>query len=295
MDRLIDSVITALITPFTSDYQIYKDGLRDLLDFQLRNGVKAFFICGTYGLGPVMDVSERKKVAELVAEYASGKAKVIVHVGSTNVDEALDLAKHAKDLDVYAIASVPPYYYAYDDEAVVNYYSELVSKVDIPVFAYNNPARTGIKISGELLKRLADAGIAGVKDSSFDLIRFYEDLTLIDRENFIFIIGTESLMFPAMIAGAETCVSGLSNAFPELVVKLYDLIINGKYSEASKMQLSIIKVRKVLHSVPVISAVYDVLRLRGIDVGVPKKPHRRLNNKEIELLRHELIKLGLLR
>jgi len=295
VDRLIDSVITALITPFTSDYQIYKDGLRDLLDFQLRNGVKAFFICGTYGLGPVMDVSERKKVAELVAEYASGKAKVIVHVGSTNVDEALDLAKHAKDLDVYAIASVPPYYYAYDDEAVVNYYSELVSKVDIPVFAYNNPARTGIKISGELLKRLADAGIAGVKDSSFDLIRFYEDLTLIDRENFIFIIGTESLMFPAMIAGAETCVSGLSNAFPELVVKLYDLIINGKYSEASKMQLSIIKVRKVLHSVPVISAVYDVLRLRGIDVGVPKKPHRRLNNKEIELLRHELIKLGLLR
>ena len=295
MDRLIDSVITALITPFTSDYQIYKDGLRDLLDFQLRNGVKAFFICGTYGLGPVMDVSERKKVAELVAEYAGGKAKVIVHVGSTNVDEALDLAKHAKDLDVYAIASVPPYYYAYDDEAVVNYYSELVSKVDIPVFAYNNPARTGIKISGELLKRLADAGIAGVKDSSFDLIRFYEDLTLIDRENFIFIIGTESLMFPAMIAGAETCVSGLSNAFPELVVKLYDLIINGKYSEASKMQLSIIKVRKVLHSVPVISAVYDVLRLRGIDVGVPKKPHRRLNNKEIELLRHELIKLGLLR
>lgn len=291
---MIDSVITALITPFTNDHQIYKDGLRNLLGFQLRSGVKAFFICGTYGLGPAMDLLERKKVAELVAEYVNGKAKVIVHVGSSNINEALDLAKHAEDLGVYAVASVPPYYYAYDDDAIVSYYSELVSKVGIPVFAYNNPARTGIKISGELLKRLASVGVVGVKDSSFDLIRFYEDLTLIDRKDFIFIIGTESLMLPAMIAGAETCVSGLSNAFPELVVRLYDLIKDNKFLEASKVQLSIIKARRALHLFPVISAVYEVLRLRGIDVGIPKKPHRRLNSKEVELLRQELIKLGFL-
>ncbi|MCS7108709.1 MAG: dihydrodipicolinate synthase family protein [Sulfolobales archaeon] len=291
----LNTVITALITPFTKNFTLYLEGLMNLVDFQMGNGVKAFFICGTYGSGPLMSVAERKKVAEALISYVGGKATVIVHVGANNVDDTLDLARHAESIGADAIASVPPYYYVYDDAAILNYFSKLVSEVKIPVFLYNNPARTGVKISSELVRRLSEVGVVGVKDSSFDLVRFYEDMAVVDGKDFKFIIGTEALMLPAIMAGAMTAVSGLSNTFPELVVKLYNLIKMGMYSEAVKVQLDVIKVRRVLHLVPTIPAVYEVLRMRGIDVGYPKPPLRTLNTKEVELIRDGLMRIGMLR
>ncbi len=290
----LNTVITALITPFTHDHKLYLDGLRSLLEFQFSKGVKAFYICGTYGSGPIMSLADRKKVAEAIIEHVGSDVTVIAHVGSLNMEDTLSLAKHAEDVGVHAVASVPPYYYAYDDEAIITYFKTLVSEVKIPVFLYNNPARTGIKIGSELLRRLADIGVVGVKDSSFDLVRFYEDLITVNRKDFKFIIGTEALMLPAMMSGSVTCVSGLSNTFPELVVRLYNLIKAGLYSEASEAQLEVIRVRKVLHLVPTIPAVYEVLRARGIDVGYPKPPMRRLNAKEVELVRSELVKAGVM-
>ena len=291
----LEGIITALVTPFTEDSKLNVDGLRRLIDFQLSNGVTSFFICGTYGLGPVMSVDERKKVAELVVESVGSRGKVIVHVGSLNIDDALELARHAEDVGAYAIASLPPYYYVFDDEVIINYFKRLVSRVKIPVYLYNNPARTGVRITSELLRKLADVGVTGVKDSSFDIVRFYEDLTVADPSKFEFIMGTEALLLPAMVVGVKACISGLSNVFPELVVKLYKLVSEGDYVNAVKLHLEVIKVRKVLHLVPTIPAVFEVLRLRGIDVGIPKPPFRGLSSKEVELLRSELMRLGVLR
>jgi N-acetylneuraminate lyase/4-hydroxy-tetrahydrodipicolinate synthase len=291
----LEGIITALVTPFTEDSKLNVDGLKRLVDFQLGNGVTSFFICGTYGLGPVMSVDERKKVTELVVESVGSKGKVIVHVGSLNIDDALELARHAEDVGAYAIASLPPYYYVFDDEAIINYFKRLVSRVKIPVYLYNNPARTGVRITSELLRKLADVGVTGVKDSSFDIVRFYEDLTVVDPSKFEFIMGTEALLLPAMVVGVKACISGLSNVFPELVVKLYKLVSEGDYVNAVKLHLEVIKVRKVLHLVPTIPAVFEVLRLRGIDVGIPKPPFRGLSSKEVELLRSELMRLGVLR
>jgi dihydrodipicolinate synthase/N-acetylneuraminate lyase len=291
----LEGIITALVTPFTEDSKLNVDGLRRLIDFQLSNGVTSFFICGTYGLGPLMSVDERRKVAELVVESVGGRGKVIVHVGSLNIDDALGLARHAEDVGAYAIASLPPYYYVFDDEVIINYFKRLVSRVKIPVYLYNNPARTGVRITSELLRKLADVGVTGVKDSSFDIVRFYEDLTVVDPSKFEFIMGTEALLLPAMVVGVKACISGLSNVFPELVVKLYKLVSEGDYVNAAKLHLEVIKVRKVLHLVPTIPAVFEVLRLRGIDVGIPKPPFRRLSSKEVELLRSELMRLGVLR
>ena len=291
----LEGIITALVTPFTEDSKLNVDGLRRLIDFQLSNGVTSFFICGTYGLGPVMSVDEKKKVTELVVESVGSRGKVIVHVGSLNIDDALELARHAEDVGAYAIASLPPYYYVFDDEAIINYFKRLVSSVKIPVYLYNNPARTGVRITSELLRKLADVGVTGVKDSSFDIVRFYEDLTVVDPSKFEFIMGTEALLLPAMVVGVKACISGLSNVFPELVVKLYKLVSEGDYVNAVKLHLEVIKVRKVLHLVPTIPAVFEVLRLRGVDVGIPKPPFRRLSSKEVELLRSELMRLGVLR
>ena len=49
-----------------------------------------------------------------------------------------------------------------------------------------------------------------------------------------------------------------------------------------------------MHLAPTYPAVFEALRMRGIDVGYPKPPFRRLTAEEIQKLRDNFKKLGAL-
>jgi len=251
-------------------------------------------LCGTYGLGPAMSPAERRMLAELAMEYAPGNMDVIVHVGSSNVDISLELARHAEDVGAHAVASTPPFYYRYDDDCVLAYFRRLLHATDIPLFVYNIPSRVGYGVSPTLLSKLADEGVAGVKDTSGDIILFYQYMMKVGKRDFTFLVGSERLLLPSMIAGAHGCVSGLSNAFPEHVVDLYKLIEGGEIEEAVKKQFFLIELSDLLHIFPSIPAIYAVLKMRGVDVGYLKEPHKPLSDEEKERLRRLLEERGLL-
>ncbi|MEM3610292.1 MAG: dihydrodipicolinate synthase family protein [Candidatus Aenigmatarchaeota archaeon] len=289
-----EGIIPPLVTPFNENGALNEEGLKTLVNFLIEKGVGGFFICGTYGTGPAMTVLERKKTAEAVLDSAQSKAKVIVHVGSSNVDTVLELAKHAEEIGADAVATVPPFYYTYDDDTIIDFFRLLTSKVSIPVFVYNNPARSGNPIKPLVLRKLADVGVAGIKDSCFDLVRFYEFINIVDKKDFEFIIGTEAFLVPAYLVGSRACISGLSNVFPEINVKAFNLLKEGNYVEAAKVQLEIIKLRDIMHLFPAYPAIFEVLRLRGVDVGFARYPFRRLTKDEIQRLEEILRKFNIL-
>lgn len=290
---MYEGVIVPVITP-TKNGLLYEEGLRNVVNFLVERGIHGFFIAGTYGLGPAMSVNERKRVAEIVVDEVRGSNTTIVMVGSSSLDDSIELAKHAQDIGADAISSVPPFYYAYDEKSILSFFKALLNSVSIPVFAYNNPARTGNPLSAKLLNKLANEGVIGLKDSSFDIIKFYEFIATVERKDFVFIIGTEALMFPGILAGARGCISGLANAFPEIVLEEYELIKQKKYEEASLKQLQIIRIREAIHKVPTIPAIFEILRMRGVDVGYPKPPYRSLEEQEVKTLEESLKTLNIL-
>ncbi|MCS7125845.1 MAG: dihydrodipicolinate synthase family protein, partial [Aigarchaeota archaeon] len=253
MDRLkFKGVVCPMITPFTVDGSIYKEGIRNLVEFLTNNNINGLFVCGTFGLGPALTIEERKKVLELVIDSISRPLDVIVQVGSTNLEYSLELARHAEDSGADAVASTPPFYYQYDDESITRFFKELVSHLNIPVFIYNIPSRIGYSVSTTLLEKTIDVGVSGMKDSGNDIIKSYDYMYSAKSKNpnFKFLIGTEALMLPAIIAGADGCVSGLSNIYPEVVLKLYNYLIEGKIVEAVNLQFKILKARRILESGP---------------------------------------------
>jgi dihydrodipicolinate synthase/N-acetylneuraminate lyase len=150
----------------------------------------------------------------------------------------------------------------------------LVKAVGIPVYVYHNPQACGVMITPSFLRRLADAGVQGIKDSGFSFIELtHFMLAMEDKPDFCFIAGTEALALPALMVGARGCVSGLANAFPELVVRLWDLFQAGQYQAAARVQMQVNKARQILH-IPssTTAACYAALHARGIDVGYPKAP-----------------------
>ncbi len=267
-------IIPPLTTPFTADGRVYEKGLRELVDFQVGKGSHGLFVCGTYGSGPLMTVEERMEVLAIVLHQARGRITVIAHVGTASTHQSMELAKHAEKAGADCVASIPPYYYHHDERSVVEYFRRLVESVHLPVYVYNNPKTSGVAITPGLLRRLAAVGVVGMKDSAFSYIDFtHFVLAMEDRPEFRLIAGTEGIALPAWMAGAKGCVSGLANAFPELMIDLWNRFEAGDYPEAARLQLKVNRARQILH-IPssTNAAIYQVLHERGIDAGYPKPP-----------------------
>lgn len=284
MSIKIEGIIPPIITSFDKYGEIYEKGCRNVVDFLLPF-VGGLYVCGSYGSGPLMELNERKKVLELMAEQVNNRALVIAHVGCPSTKSTIELAKHAQLVGVDAIGIVPPYYYSYPENNLINHYKAVLDAVDIPVFAYDNPKLSNNTISNGMLLQLSELGIAGLKDSSFSIINFAEKINSVSKPDFSFIIGTEALFLPAFILGAIACISGLANALPKLMQELYIAYKKGQYTQAKNLQLKVIETREILHRAPTISSIHAVLEYLGIDAGFPRAPFMTVDaNKKNEII-----------
>jgi len=292
----VKGVIPPLTTPFTKAGEVYEEALRKLLEFQIEKGSHGVFVCGTYGSGPLMSLEQREKVVEVATNQAKGRITIIAHVGTASTEGMLRLAEHAERSHVDAVAAVPPYYYRHDEEAVIEHYRQLVDVVNTPVYAYNNPRSSGFTITPSVLSKLADIGVKGIKDSGFSLVGFsHFIIELADRKDFNFIIGTSNLLLPAMMLGAKGAVSGIANAFPEIVVELYNTIVEKNYDEAAKLQLKVTNASRILSMARSTNAAcYAMLRERGVDVGIPKRPILPVTDEELSQMKKAFMRIGLL-
>jgi len=292
MSKEFSGIIPPVLTSFTEDGKFDEAAQREVVRFQAKH-VHGFYPCGTYGSGPLMTVEERKQVAKVVVEE-KGKAKVIVHVGAVSTQQAVELAQHAGQIGADAVGAIPPYYYRYSDQHLLDHYRALIKAVRIPVFLYNNPMLSGNPISADLLATLAGEGLAGVKDSAFDLVNFYMYLLKVQRADFQFIIGTEAIAAAALDAGASGVISGLANVFPEFMVDFYETWKKGNPTETAKKQLDVVKARAILKYGPTLTMTYAVLRMRGLNPGYPRAPYQEIPKELYQRVEGEFKEMGLL-
>lgn len=168
----LDGVLTALLTPTTDAGDVDRGALAALIDFQAVAGVHGLFVLGTAGQGPMLDVAERKALAEDLVDASRGRLRVVVHVGALPMSVATDLAAHALRIRADAISSVPPGYYQPDYPAVCCYYRGLRDAVGdgIPFLAYNNPSATGYDLRPRQAAELHEQGVIdGVKQASANI------------------------------------------------------------------------------------------------------------------------------
>ena len=270
--KLFSGIIPPVITCFDKQGNIDEKTMRKLIGW-LAGHVQGFYPCGTYGSGPLMTTEERKLIARIVNEE-KGSAFAIIHVGAATTTEAIELAKHAEIVGSDAIGAIPPYYYHYSQEQLIEHYKALIDAVSIPVFLYNNPDLSNNPVTPQTLRTLADYGLAGVKDSSFDLVNFYNYKLAVSRPDFQFIIGTEAVAAGALDAGACGVIAGLANCFPEFMTDFYETWKAGDHMETGRKQLAVLNARNIIKMDQTLTMIYAILRMRGIDPGYPRSPFK---------------------
>lgn len=285
--KRFSGVYPAVITPFTPEGEVDVEKLRNYINY-LSDKVDGLFVGGSYGSGPIMSVAQRKTLAEVTIQTAGGRVPVILHIGTSNLNDTLELARHAESVGADAIAAVTPYYYRHTPNVIKAYYKDIIDAVNIPVLLYNNPKYSNFTVDGDLLAELADLGLEGVKDSSANIALFYDFMAKVKKPGFLFLIGSQTHLLPAVVGGAHGCVSGLSNAFPGFIKEIFEACKSGKFAEARELQLKANLLRSVTGSGIPVPFYHAVLPMLGVDIGVPKRPFLPLEEAEVERIRKAL-------
>ena len=220
-------VNTALITPF-KDGQIDKIAFRDLVNWQIQQGVHGLVPVGTTGESPTLSHEEHDEVIEITVTEAAGRVPVIAGAGSNNTSEAIRLAKHAEEVGANAVLIVSPYYNKPTQQGLKAHFLSIADELSsIPLIVYDIPGRSVVSVKDELLAELAKhKNIIGVKDATGDAARPARLSNLIG-DDFCQLSGDDATAFPYLASGGHGMISVVSNIAPKLYSDMYNSFCAG--------------------------------------------------------------------
>jgi len=265
MIRRLHGSIAAALTPMRDGGRAVDDAaIPRYSAFLAAGGVDGALVCGTTGEGMLLDVAERRSVAEAFLTSAPADFDVAVHAGAQTSRDTIALAAHARSVGAAAVAVVAPPYHPLDDDELTRHLVAAANAADpLPFYVYEFAARSGYAVPPAVVSRVGASApnVVGMKvsDTPFAAVEPYLGLGL------DVFIGSEPLAREGLAAGAVGCVSGLAAAFPEIVAALV-------HDRSESAHDQVCRSRDELAGVPFHAALKQVLVARDVLVTTDVRP-----------------------
>ena len=267
----LEGILMPLPTPFHEDGRVDEAALDALVEFYISAGVDGLFVLGTHGQGMVLELDERKKIAEQVARRVKNRVPVVVHCGTANTFSSIELAKHAAGLDVRAIGLVPPYYYPHNDFEVYAHYRSVARAVSgIPLFIYDNPETTRIHLTAPKVLKLLETvpDICGIKVSFSTFEEIMEYVRKVPKTLGVF-PGSILTLYQGYSLGVRGAIHPPTSPFPEICVRMFRALKNNDLATAHAAHDQIVQVLGAIQ--PYVgthgrAVFFEAMRLRGLPV-----------------------------
>lgn len=286
----------APFTPFAAGGEIQFDLIPRLVDLLLEDGVRGAFVCGSNGEGPSLSTAERKKLAEAWISASAGRLQIMVHVGHASIAEARDLAAHAASAGADSMSAVASFYFRVSDVSrLVECMAEIASGApSLPFYYYHIPAITSVNIDMVSFLELAEGRIgnlAGIKYTAPTLWEYQACLAAAGGA-FDVLYGLDEMLLPALAVGARAAIGSTYNFAAPLYHEVIRAHSCNRHEDARTMMERLIEMVRVLHRFPAIPAQKEIMRLRGLDLGMCRLPLSQLSVGDAESLDRQLHEVG---
>ena len=291
---MIQGSIVALITPFNEDGSVNYDRLRELVDWHIEEGTDAILALGTTAETPTLTMKEEDEIARIVIEQTAGRVPVIVGSGSNNTMMAVEQSLKFQEMGADALLVITPYYNKTSKAGMVYHFTQVADVVDIPVYVYNVPGRTGVSITYEALAEISQhKNIVGIKEASGDMSLVSKFAKLIN-ENFNVYSGNDDINLPILSVGGAGVISVLANILPKETHELAMAYISGDTDKARDMQMKYLDFINALFIETNPIPIKEAMNMVGLNVGGYRMPLCPMADDTRAVLRGEMEKLGLL-
>ena len=269
-------VIPAFYACYDENGEISPKAVQDLTQFFVDKGVKGVYVNGSSGECIYQSVQDRKIVLENVMAAAEGKLTVIAHVACNNTKDSVELAKHAENLGVDAIAAIPPIYFRLPEYAIAEYWNAMSAAAPNTDFIiYNIPQLAGVSLTMSLFEEMRkNKRVIGVKNSSMPVqdIQMFKDA---GGEDYIIFNGPDEQFVSGRVIGAEGGIGGTYGVMPELFLKMDELLRAGKIDKAREVQYAVNRIIYKMCSCHgnMYAVIKEILRINEkIDLGSVRLP-----------------------
>lgn len=229
---------TALVTPFRKDGSIDDERFVELVERQIKAGVKILIPCGTTGESVTLDETEKLHVIQMTVETAHRlKAKVVAGTGSNNTAATIELTRRARELGADAALVVAPYYNKPTQDGLYAHFAEIAKSVKkFPLMLYNVPSRTASNVAAETCLRLAAdfENVVATKEASGNFSQIMEILRRRPK-NFRVFSGDDATTLPLISVGADGLVSVVANELPKETSQMVEKALDGAWTAARKI------------------------------------------------------------
>jgi len=291
MSQKLAGIFTPHVVPLDPRGQINESELRRYVDWLIERGVHGLYPNGSTGEFTRFTVEERRRIIKIICEQVAGRVPILAGAAEANVKETIAACELYHDYGATAVAIVSPFYYKLSPESVYAYFREIALNSPIDVTLYNIPMFAS-PIDVPTLRRLVEfEKIIGIKDSSGDVAFMGRMISAIrpHRPDFVFLTGWDVVLVPMMLMGADGGTNATSGIVPELMRKLYDLMVARQLDEAVKLQLRLIELfDTMLFSADFPEGFRAGAELRGFDFGKGRQPLSEKQQIDREKLQNQL-------
>ncbi len=236
---------SALITPLTEngiDFPKFKE----LLEWQVEQGINALVICGTSGEGSTLSDEEHRAALKFAYDTVGGKVPLIAGTGSNDTAYAIELTKYACEIGYDAMLVVTPYYNKATQAGLVKMFTAIADASTKPIILYNVPSRTGVNIEPATYAKLAEHPmIWGIKEANGNIAKIVETKALCGDKLDIW-SGNDDQILPILACGGSGVISVLSNVLPAKTVELCKKYFDGDVAGSMAMQCEMFELIKAL-------------------------------------------------
>ena len=217
------------------------------------NGCHGVVFFGSTGQSQLISISEKIQLINHLPN-SKYKEKFIIGTGLNSLSDTINLIKISKTLNFNKFLIMPPAYYKYGDEDVVNFYTRIINEIgECNIILYNFEKLCGYKFSIDCVKKLAEKfpkQIVGVKDSSYNL---YENLQI---NNFSVMPGSETKLLKGLELGCSGIITATTNVTASLARNVYDNFFNKSSQDANK---KLCDVREIFDKYNLISGLHSFM------------------------------------
>ncbi|MBX9703375.1 MAG: 4-hydroxy-tetrahydrodipicolinate synthase [Silvanigrellaceae bacterium] len=287
-------VNTALVTPFTKNYDVDFKALENLILKQKKSGIHGIVILGSTGENPTLTHAEQEQIIACALKYRSDDFQIYVGSGTNSTAESvrksIEFVNFAtkQGLHIDGLMAVVPYYNKPSQKGIFQHFHEIAQALpSVPLCIYNNPPRSVVNLTIETFIKLVKEhnNIVCIKEAAGNILSFAETriaLNEVGKTNVSILSGDDILFAPSLACGADGIISVCANAFPNTFLEMFQAAQQSDLARLKKINLTTHPIIKHVFSVTNPIGVKALLGKLGLCENVLRSPLVALEEQEMQ-------------
>ena len=269
-------VISAINTPLHDDDSLHVEGLEAHMEDQWQAGIDGLLIAGTMGLMQLLTDDVYEQLIEHSSRISADRGEIMVGVGDTSLARTRERIELLNRYPVNGAVVVTPYLIKFKPDELLDYYRALADVSRHPLYLYDLPALTGVKLDFDTVERLTEhPNIHGIKasceaDWTKELIRRIGD-------RFRVIIAQPTIMDALLREGVQEHLDGLYSVTPAWTMSLVRAAEAGDWDRAAAYHRRLNQLLDLMRQGGIFAVVTAIFNARGILGKYAPAPMRQLD------------------